>query len=139
MVNDQGQSGGAAMQAEIGTIEQEYAAARTGSVMIDAAAWGRLKVTGKNRVDFLHRMSTNDLLKLAIGQGAGTVFTTPIARIIDRTVVYVREDDVLMLTSRGNQARVMQWLGKYIFFNDDVQIKDVTDGIGMISLFGATA
>ncbi len=121
------------------TSEKEYAAAQTGSVMIDASAWGRLKFTGKNCVDFLHRMSTNDLLKLAIGQGAGTVFTTPIARMIDRTVVYVRDSDVLMLTSRGNQARVFQWLRKYIFFNDDVQIKDVTNETGMISLCGATA
>src|SRR5512139_981764 len=127
------------MPAEVGAIEREYAAAQTGSVMIDAAAWGRLKVTGKNRVDFLHRMSTNDLLKLAIGQGAGTVFTTPIARIIDRTVVYVRENEVLMLTSRGNQSRVAQWLRKYIFFNDDVQIKDATDETGMISIYGAAA
>ena len=107
--------------------------------MIDASAWGRLKFTGKQRVDFLHRMSTNDLLNLATGQGAGTVFTTPIARIVDRAVVYVREDDVLMLTSRGNQARVAQWLRKYIFFNDDVQIKDVTGETGMLSLYGAAA
>jgi folate-binding protein YgfZ len=119
--------------------EQEYAAAQTGSVMIDASAWGRLKFTGQNRVDFLHRMSTNDLLRLTIGQGAATVFTTPIARIIDRTVVYARADDVLLLTSRGNQLRVMQWLRKYIFFNDDVQVKDVTDETGMISIYGATA
>jgi tRNA-modifying protein YgfZ len=118
---------------------KEYAAAQTGSVMIDAAARGRLSFTGKNRIDFLHRMSTNDLLPLTIGQGAGTVFTTPIARIIDRTVVYARADDVLLLTSRENQPRVMQWLRKYIFFNDDVQIKDVTDETGMISLYGATA
>lgn len=127
------------MQAEVGIIEKEYAAAQTGCVMIDTSAWGRLKFTGKSRVDFLHRMSTNDLLPLQVGQGAGTVFTTPIARIIDRTVVYVREDDVLMLTSRGNQSRVVQWLHKYIFFNDDVQIKDVTDETGMISLYGAAA
>ncbi len=127
------------MQAEATAVKLEYAEAQTGCVMIDASAWGRLKFTGKNRVDFLHRMSTNDLLKLAIGEGAGTVFTTPIARIIDRTVVYVRKDDMLMLTSRGNQARVVQWLRKYIFFNDDVQIKDVTNETGMISLYGAAA
>jgi tRNA-modifying protein YgfZ len=120
-------------------MTKEYTAAQTGSVMLDASAWGRLKFTGKNHVDFLHRMSTNDLLPLQAGQGAGTVFTTPIARIIDRTVVYVRADDVLLLTSRGNQARVMQWLRKYIFFNDDVQVKDVTDETGMISIYGATA
>ncbi len=127
------------MQVEVKTIEKEYRAARTGSVMIDASAWGRLRFTGKNCVDFLHRMSTNDLLPLQMGQGTGTVFTTPIARIIDRTVVYVRQDDVLMLTSRGNQPRVMQWLRKYIFFNDDVQIKDVTEETGMISVYGTTA
>ncbi len=120
------------------TMTKEYAAAQSACVMIDAAARGRLKFTGKNCVDFLHRMSTNDLLKLANGQGAGTVFTTPLARIIDRTVVYIRTDAVLMLTSRGNQARVVQWLRKYIFFSDDVQIDDVTDATGMISLYGAT-
>jgi folate-binding protein YgfZ len=127
------------MRTEVETIEMEYAAAQTRSVISDASTWGRLKFTGKNRVDFLQRMSTNDLLQLQVGQGAGTVFTTPIARIIDRTVIYVRPDDVLMLTSRGNQVRVMQWLRKYIFFNDDVQIKDVTDETGMISLHGAAA
>jgi aminomethyltransferase len=120
------------------TVANEYAAAQAGCVMLDAATWGRLKFTGKSRVEFLHRMSTNDLLRLTSGQGAGTVFITPLARVIDRTIVYVRADDVLMLTSRGNQPRVAQWLRKYIFFNDDVQIKDVTDETGMISIYGAT-
>ncbi len=118
-------------------VAKEYAAAQTGCVIVDAA-WGRVRVTGKNRVDFLHRMSTNDLLKLQVGQGSATVFTTPIARIIDRTVVYVREHEVLMLTSRGNQGRVLQWLRKYIFFNDDVQLQDVTEELGLVSLYGAT-
>ncbi len=123
----------------IATIEQEYRAAQTGSVMIEASAWGRLRFTGQQRLDFLHRMSTNDLLKLQAGQGAATVFTTPIARIIDRTLVYAREADLLMLTSRGNQGRVFQWLRKYIFFNDDVQIKDVTDETALVSVYGVTA
>src|SRR5512136_2359854 len=105
MIN--GAAGVVEMQAELTTIETEYRAAQTASVMIDASAWGRLRFTGQQRLDFLHRMSTNDLLKLQVGQGAATVFTTPIARIIDRTLVYAREADLLMLTSRGNQGRVL--------------------------------
>ncbi len=120
-------------------IEQEYQAAQAGSVMIDAAAWGRLRFTGASRLDFLHRMSTNDVAKLQPGQGAATVFLTPIARMIDRTILYARENETLMITSRGNQTRVFQWLRKYIFFNDDVQIKDVSDETAMISLYGAEA
>ena len=120
-------------------IEREYAAARTGAVMMDAAAWGRLKLTGKSRLDFLHRMSTNEVAQLQPGQGAATIFTTPIARIIDRTIVYARADDTLMVTSRGNQGRVRQWLRKYIFFNDDVQIADVTAETGLIAVYGPEA
>jgi tRNA-modifying protein YgfZ len=123
---------------KVGVVEREYAAAQTGCVMIESSAWGRLRFTGKDRLDFLHRMSTNDLLKLQAGQGAATVFTTPIARIIDRTVIYARDADLLMLTSRGNQGRVLQWLRKYIFFNDEVQIKDVTAETAMVSIYGAT-
>ncbi len=117
-------------------IEQDYQTAQTGAVMMDASAWGRLRFTGTSRLDFLHRMSPNDVAKLQPGQGAATIFTTPIARIIDRTILYPREDDVLMVTSRGNQGRVQQWLRKYIFFNDDVQVKDVTAETAMISLYG---
>ncbi len=118
-------------------IAQDYQAAQTGSVMIDAAAWGRLRFTGASRLDFLHRMSTNDVAKLQLGQGAATVFLTPIARMIDRALVlYARENETLMVTSRGNQTRVFQWLRKYIFFNDDVQIKDVSEETAMISLYG---
>jgi tRNA-modifying protein YgfZ len=127
------------MAASSGGVEQEYAAAQTGCVLIEASAWGRLRFTGKDRLDFLHRMSTNDLLKLQAGQGAATIFTTPIARIVDRTMIYAREADLLMLTSRGNQGRVFQWLRKYIFFNDDVQIKDVTDETALVSVYGVTA
>lgn len=128
------------MAAEIAVIvDEEYRLARAGCVMIDASAWGRLQFTGKTRLDFLHRLSTNDVAKLQVGQGAATVFTTPIARMIDRTIVYVRADDVMMLTSRSNQGRVLAWLKKYIFFNDDVQIKDQTDATGMISIYGPTA
>jgi tRNA-modifying protein YgfZ len=130
---------GVEMQAEVITKETEYRAAQTGCVMIDSSAWGRLRFAGKDHLDFLHRMSTNDLLKLQAGQGAATVFITPIARIIDRAVVYVRDADLLMLTSRGNEVRVYQWLRKYIFFNDDVQIKNVTGETAMLSVYGATA
>ncbi len=125
--------------AEGGALAREYVTVQTGCGLVEAAAWGRLRLTGKSRLDFLHRLSTNDLVKLQPGQGAATIFTTPIARIIDRTVVYVRENDLLLLTSRGNQGRVQQWLRKYIFFNDDVQIKDVTVETTMWSIYGATA
>ncbi len=120
-------------------IEAEYAAAHAGAVVYDSHPVGRLRLTGSTRIDFLHRMSTNDLSALSPGQGAATILTTPIGRIVDRIIVYAREDDAILLTSRGAQALVANWLKKYIFFNDDVQMHDASAEWGMISLYGAEA
>ena len=120
------------------SIEAEYAAAWDAAVVYDSSPLGRLQLTGKTRLDFLDRMSTNDMNGLRAGQGAATILTTPIARIVDRVVVYVREDDAITLTSRGAQAAVANWLRKYIFFNDDVQVRDALEP-GMLSVYGAKA
>lgn len=117
-------------------ITAEYRAAQNDCALFDSSARGRLKMTGSSRLDFVHRLSTNDVLRLQAGQGAATIFLTPIGRMIDRVIVYVRENELLLLTSRESQARVMTWLKKYIFFNDDVQIHDVTNRDGMLSLYG---
>lgn len=121
------------------SLEGEYAAARGAAVIYDSSPLGRLRLTGKTRVDFLHRMSTNELNALKTGQGAATVLTTPIARIVDRVIVYVREDDVLLLTSRGAQAKVTNWLKKHIFYKDDVQVRDASTEFAMISIYGVKA
>ncbi|HEY4689833.1 MAG TPA: glycine cleavage system protein T [Anaerolineae bacterium] len=121
------------------TLKAEYAAAHTGAVVYDSSPLGRLRLTGQSRIDFLHRMSTNDMNALKPGQGAATILTTPIARIVDRVIVYVRENDALMLTSRGAQATVSGWLRKYIFFNDDVQVHAASSEYGMVSVYGSKA
>ena len=121
------------------SVEAEYAAAQERAVVYDSLPLGRLRLTGATRVDFLHRMSTNELNALEPGQGAATVLTTPTARIIDRVIVYLREADVLLLTSRGAQALVAAWLKRYIFFNDDVQVRDASGEWGMMSIYGAKA
>ncbi len=121
------------------SLEAEYAAAHGGAVVYDSSPLGRLRLTGRTRVDFLQRMSTNDVDALQPGQGRATILTTPIARIVDRIVVYARENDLMVLTSRGAQTAVARWLGKYIFFNDDVQVHEASAEFGMISIYGAQA
>ena len=98
----------------------------------------RIRVRGANRVDFLHRMSTGDLLGIAPGEGRTTVFTTPIARMVDYAVVLAFEDSLLVLSGAG-QGKLERWLRKYIFFNDDVQLVDESDALPMAGLYGAGA
>lgn len=99
-------------------------------------AFSRIRLRGSTRLDFLHRMSTGDVRGLKPGEGTTTVLTTPIGRMVDYLTVLAFEDSVLLIGSGGNQDKVVRWLRKYIFFNDDVQVSDES---GEMRMFGIGA
>jgi aminomethyltransferase len=101
--------------------------------------FGRVRVHGETRIDFLHRMSSGEVRYLRPGQGAVTALTTPNARMIDCVVALPFVDSLLLLTGAGNSAKVAAWLRKYVFFNDDVQIDDESDAQLMLGIFGEGA
>jgi aminomethyltransferase len=98
--------------------------------------FGRVRLHGNTRIDFLHRMSSGEVRHLKPGQGATTVLTTPNGRTIDYLVALPFVDSVLLLTGGGNQDRVVRWLRKYIFFNDDVHINDESAEQHMLGVYG---
>lgn len=118
--------------------ERELDAAMRRSAVVEHSYFGRVKVSGKDALDFLHRLSTNDLLKLRPGSAAETVFTNAKGRIIDYTPVAVRSDHVLLLTSPGNQARLTEWLSKY-HVTEDIRFEDITASSAMCSIVGPHA
>ena len=101
--------------------------------------FGRVRLRGETRIDFLHRMSSGEVRNLRPGQGATTVLTTPNARMIDFVVALPFVDSTLLLTGGGNSAKVTAWLRKYVFFNDDVQVSDESDEQLMLGIFGEGA
>lgn len=117
----------------------EYAAARGGAGLIDRTAWGRLALGGRDRAAFLHRMSTNVVEGLLPGKGVATVLTSPTARIIERPILYAQEGELLAITAPQNRTRVAQYLRGYVFWQDEVTIKDVSGETGMLTLIGPRA
>ena len=102
-------------------------------------AFGRVQMTGRTRLEFLHRMSTGDVLNLQQGQGRGTVLTTAIGRMVDYTPALALDDALILLTGGGNAARVVQWLRKYVLYNDEVKIHDISAATQMLGVFGSDA
>lgn len=98
--------------------------------------FSRIRLRGSTRLDFLHRMSTGDVRSLKPGEGKPTVLTTPIGRMVDYLIALAFDDSVLLIGGGGNQDKVVRWLRKYIFFNDDVQVSDET---GATCMFGIGA
>jgi folate-binding protein YgfZ len=111
-------------------------AARQGVAVCDRTHWGRIQVSGNDRINFLHNQSTNNFQILKPGQGCDTVFVTSTARTIDLATAYIMEDSVLLLVSPQRRQYLMQWLDRYIFFADKVKLTDVSDQTATFSLIG---
>ena len=119
-------------------IKMEYLAAKGTVAVMDRSHDGRLRVSGSKRLDLLNRLTTNEVKSLAPGQGARTALLTDKGRLIDLLRVSAREDFLWLLTSPGNQTRVMDHIAG-LRFRDDVSLEDVTSTTAMISLFGPQA
>ncbi|MEB3182545.1 MAG: folate-binding protein [Nostocaceae cyanobacterium] len=111
-------------------------AALQGVAVYDRSHWGRIKVSGDDRLRFLHNQSTNDFQSLKPGQGCDTVFVSSTARTIDLATAYVRDDAVILLVSPNRREFLMEWLDKYIFFADKVELADITQYTCTLSLIG---
>ena len=59
--------------ATYGNDEDAAAALREGVAIVDHSHWGRLRVTGDDRLTFLHGQSTADMKSLRQGSGSQTV------------------------------------------------------------------
>ena len=97
---------------------------------------GHIRLTGADRVRFLHNQTTQNIQQLSAGQGAYTVFVTSVGRTIDLTTVYVQEDALHVVTSPGMAQTLFDWMDRYIFFSDKVTLNNESEQTFMFSLLG---
>lgn len=119
-----------------GNDAESWNAAQHGVALFDRTHWGRIQVAGDDRIRFLHNQTTNDFQLLQPGQGCDTVFVTSTARTVDLVSAYLLDDAVLLLTSPGYSQKLIQWMDRFIFFADKVELKDITAATATLSLIG---
>jgi folate-binding protein YgfZ len=119
-----------------GNDSKAIAATQSGVALCDRSHWGLLQISDEDRLRFLHNQSTNDIQSLQPGQGCDSVFVSSTARTIDLTTFYVTEDAVLMLVSPNRRQMLIDWLDRYIFPMDRVELKDISTENAIFSLIG---
>ena len=114
-------------------------AINNGVAICDRSHWGLLKITGEDRLRYLHNQSTNDFEKRSPGESCDTVFVTSTARTLDLATVYVTEDSVIILVSPNRRQQLFTWLDRFIFPFDKVELFDISTETAVFSLFGKQA
>lgn len=121
------------------TSLDQYTGALERVALADERSAGRIVMRGRDRASLLHRLSTNDIERLKPGEGALTVLTTPIGRIIDLLTVHALEDALLLVTSPEQGPAVFGHLRRNIFFNDQVTLEPAGRTYEQVAIYGPQA
>jgi tRNA-modifying protein YgfZ len=106
--------------------------------LADRSSVGRILVEGTDRLDLLHRLSTNTLVSGKPGQRIGTVFTTDKGRVIEYVNVLIQPSSLLLLTSPHNEDTFSNWIAKYTIM-EDIHLMVKTHLTSMLTLVGPMA
>lgn len=130
---------GARRPMHYGDPAAELEAARRACAVAERSDFARLRATGKDILDLLHRLSTQDLKGLEPGTGAPTILTTPKGRIIERLFVHhLGGNGVLLVGGPGSAERIVAHLRKYTFA-EDTGLADIASETAQIALVGPSA
>ena len=115
---------------------QEHHAVRQGVGIVDLSHRGRLRLTGSDRAAYLHRIISNEVEGLSVGEGNYTTILTNRGKIIADMRLYVFEDFIGIETNAETRLSLYQELDKYLIA-DDVTIEDCTESTGVVGVHGS--
>jgi folate-binding protein YgfZ len=119
-------------------FEREYSAAKQNLALCDTNWQAILLLTGRDRVSYLHAISSQDIRGLETGRGALALLLNPQGHILAELEVYALPDKLLILTHAAFRERTVATLKKYVL-GSQVQIDDQTDRMGSLALEGPRA
>jgi folate-binding Fe-S cluster repair protein YgfZ len=82
---------------------------------------GWLRLAGRDRLDFLQRLSTNDLRGLTPPHGLPSVLASPVGRFIALLFAYAEPEAVSLRVEAAQADALVRYFGSMIFWQDDVQ------------------
>lgn len=103
--------GGWEMPVQYTSIVEEHLAVRTAAGIFDISHMGEVTVSGRAAADFLNHTLTNDIRKLACGQGQYTLMCNERGGAIDDLYAYRLSDEVYLLIINASRVKPdVAWL-----------------------------
>lgn len=119
-------------------VPEEVGRGRSLGGLVDRSHWGKLRVTGKDAVEFVNNYTTQNLKTLAPGKGVQTAVTTWKGTMVDHVFAQRTEDGLTLLTHPGRAEAIRSALEQFLL-NVEVQFEDDTERQGLAYLFGPFA
>lgn len=117
-------------------IVDEHKAVRERVGVFDISHMGQFLIEGPGAEAFLNRALTNNIRKLAAGQGQYTLLLNDQGGVIDDLIVYRLSDQVYFLVVNASKIDEDRAQLQSLGFGPDVKFADLSDGYGGIAVQG---
>lgn len=123
---------------DYGDVRAEYDAMRHRAAVIDLSLAAKLEVRGKNAVQFINGLVTNDVKSLQAGQGILAAFLNVQGKVVSLCRFYQTGTHLLVEYDATNREAIFKNLSRFVpageFF-----VKDVSDELALLSVQGPQA
>ena len=126
-------------------IKEEHQAVRERAGMFDVSHMGEFIVRGKEALDFIQHVTSNDASKLEIGQAQYSCFPNGTGGIVDDLLVYRLAEDncsegeraYMLVVNGANIEKDWKWLFEQNTF--DTRLINISEQTGLIAVQGPAA
>jgi aminomethyltransferase len=118
-------------------IIPEHRAVRNGVGLFDLSHMGEIEVAGPGMLDFLEKITTNDVGSVHTYQAQYTLMLNPEGGIIDDLVLYHLPGKALLVVNAANRERDYAWISEHA--PEGIELKDRSDELSLIAVQGPKA
>src|SRR5208283_4990520 len=133
--------GGWEMPVQYTSITDEHLAVRKAAGLFDISHMGEVLIIGAGAEAFLNQRLTNDIRKLAPGQGQYTLLCNERGGVIDDLYAYrLAAQEYLLIINASRIEADVAWLARQLAaFPGSVEVKleDASDALGAVAVQGA--
>jgi aminomethyltransferase len=120
-------------------VKDEHLAVRSDCGVFDVSHMGEIRTSGPQAVEFLQRILSNDVTKIAVGGAQYALLCRPDGGVLDDLFTYRLADDVyLTVTNAANHAKDLAWFREQAR-DFDVTVEDAFDDYAMLAVQGPNA
>jgi aminomethyltransferase len=132
--------GGWEMPVQYTSITDEHLSVRKAAGLFDISHMGELLAKGPEAESFLNKSLTNDVRKLAEGQGQYTLMCNERGGVVDDLYVYrLQPEEYLLIVNASRIDDDFAWLEKQLASfpgRSEVNLKNVSDELGAVAVQG---
>src|SRR6476660_9575705 len=129
---------GVEMPLRFGDSAAELAALRTGCGVFALSWRGRINVSGKDRVRWLHNMVTNNVRDLPVNRGNYNFVLNAQGRILGDMYIYNRGESLVLDTDARQVETLINAMKRFIIM-DKVELAAASEGLTSLGICGPKA